>query len=373
MNAGIQYTEGLSIDNVCKSGLDNIELYIRNYAKLDEIKAAGARIAGICFSLKDMIISGNNEEILKEKAHDIFKYIVTKAIECEATYIVIETEGVNKVSILEQLVSESMSWLEGENVSIYIENGYKQYNNRFYHNEYSDGTALMPLINRLSELCPSVNWKICINIGHANLLGMNIRDLIRVCKENIGLVHASDNDGISDMHQMPYTFTTGRGYTSTDWVHAIGMLHKCGYDGYYIFDTKGLWKRTPAELHSAMLQLVKSVADEWNESCYKTEEYLNQPEKQLILFGSGRMAQSYMEAWGEKYRPDFIVDNNPERWGHDFMGIPINSPDEILSLLPDERNVWICNMNYDIIGRQLEDMGIEYRCYWDHYHMDYIV
>ena len=73
------------------------------------------------------------------------------------------------------------------------------------------------------------------------------------------------------------------------------------------------------------------------------------------------------------YRPDFIVDNNAEKWGQRFMGIPIKPPEEILSLVPDERNVWICNLNYEIIGKQLEDMGIQYKCYWDHYHMDYIV
>lgn len=46
------------------------------------------------------------------------------------------------------------------------------------------------------------------------------------------------------------------------------------------------------------------------------------------------------------------------------MGIPVKSPDEILNVPENERNVWVCNMYYDAIGAQLDGMGVEYRCYW---------
>ena len=67
------------------------------------------------------------------------------------------------------------------------------------------------------------------------------------------------------------------------------------------------------------------------------------------------------------------MDNNPDKWGEELMGIPILPPEEILSLTKDERNVWICNINYDAIGRQLDYMGVSYRCYYDHYYMDHII
>ena len=49
------------------------------------------------------------------------------------------------------------------------------------------------------------------------------------------------------------------------------------------------------------------------------------------------------------------------------MGVEIKSPEAILDIPAEQRNVWICNLNYDIIGNQLERMGIEYRCYRDLY------
>ena len=65
--------------------------------------------------------------------------------------------------------------------------------------------------------------------------------------------------------------------------------------------------------------------------------------------------------------PAFIVDNNEELWGKERFGIPVKSPEDILLIPEDKRNVWICNTYYNAIGKQLEKMGIKYRCYYDHY------
>ena len=103
------------------------------------------------------------------------------------------------------------------------------------------------------------------------------------------------------------------------------------------------------------------------------EVKLNEAEYQLLQAKSsletGRMALNYMQNWGDKYPPAFLVDNNSEIHGQERWGIPVKSPDEILKVPESERNVWICNMYYDAIGAQLDSMGVEYRCYWDHYYM----
>ena len=118
-----------------------------------------------------------------------------------------------------------------------------------------------------------------------------------------------------------------------------------------------------------MAELLEAMYEEWIESCFKTEEYLAADGKKIILFGAGRMALNYMQNWGDKYPPAFLVDNNSEIHGQERWGIPVKSPDEILNVPESERNVWICNMYYDAIGAQLDSMGVEYRCYWDHYYM----
>ena len=193
--------------------------------------------------------------------------------------------------------------------------------------------------------------------------------MVRVCGKKTGIMHINDNDGKGDYHQMPYTFTTGRGLLSTDWGNIIGDLSRTGFDGRFVFNVEGTFKRTPAKLHKSMAELLEAMYEEWIESCFKTEEYLAADGKKIILFGAGRMALNYMQNWGDKYPPAFLVDNNSEIHGQERWGIPVKSPDEILNVPESERNVWICNMYYDAIGAQLDSMGVEYRCYWDHYYM----
>lgn len=374
MEIGIQYTQLLSIEHICESDMGNIELPVIRAENIpdelfDKINNAGGKIIGIELKLREILSAGDY------KKKDILIRAVDIAQRCKASYIVIDTENMddNCPKELENIIISSQTFISQAGMAIYIENGYRYINGKYYYNAYSDAGRLLQFIDKLKELCPEIDCGICVNIGHANLLGINIRDMIRQCGSYIKLVHVNDNDGYSDQHQMPYTFTVGRGYPATDWVHIIGMLYKTGYNGYYIFNNIGTWKRTPQRLHMAMLKLTKAVGQEWLESCYKIEKYLNQPDKKLILFGAGRMAASYMEAWGDKYRPDYFVDNNPDKWGEELMGIPILPPEEILSLTKDERNVWICNINYDAIGRQLDYMGVSYRCYYDHYYMDHII
>lgn len=86
--------------------------------------------------------------------------------------------------------------------------------------------------------------------------------------------------------------------------------------------------------------------------------------KKIILFGTGMMFEDYMEKWGKKYPPDFLVDNDKNRWGRKRLGIPVRSPEEILKVPEEERRLIICSFYYKEIQKQLEQMGIlDYRVY----------
>ena len=64
-----------------------------------------------------------------------------------------------------------------------------------------------------------------------------------------------------------------------------------------------------------------------------------------------------MKNYGEKYPPLFTCDNNPARWGEDFYGIKIESPEKLRDL-PENTGIFICNIYYREIEKQLQDMGI---------------
>ena len=89
--------------------------------------------------------------------------------------------------------------------------------------------------------------------------------------------------------------------------------------------------------------------------------------KKLVLFGAGMMFDDYMKKFGRKYKPDFIVDNDKNKWGRNRQGVEIKSPEAILSVPAGRRKVIVCSAHYPEIEKQLQEMGItEYSVYIQH-------
>lgn len=86
--------------------------------------------------------------------------------------------------------------------------------------------------------------------------------------------------------------------------------------------------------------------------------------KKIILFGSGRYADYYLSTYGMQYKPDFIVDNNSEKWGTEKNGIPVRFPEMIKSLINGTYTVIITVADFIPVEHQIIDMGItDYRIF----------
>ena len=94
--------------------------------------------------------------------------------------------------------------------------------------------------------------------------------------------------------------------------------------------------------------------------------------KKIILFGAGMMMEDYMKKWGNRYRPDFLVDNDENKWDRQRFGIPIKAPEEILKIPEGKRRLIICSFYYKEIQKQLEQMGIHDYCVYVQ-HVEWIV
>lgn len=285
----------------------------------------------------------------------------------EDTYLVISTIGNTKKADLVQLIENCADVIREANVPIYIENGMSGNDTDGYcYNDFSETRDIKKIVIRANELTQTELFGIALNIGYANLIAKSIRFLIEDAGENLKLVHINDNDGHSNQKQMPYTFTRGRGDQTTAWEKIIGALIRIHYEGLMVFDTNGLFNRTPEYLANGVLGFLAAIAMFWLHIIY-FEEVLD-ANKQIILFGAGRMASNYLYVWGDKYRPSFLVDNDERRWGESHRGYEIKSPEAIMEIPDDERLVLICNAHYEEIGLQLRKMGISYMKYDDNYY-----
>lgn len=86
--------------------------------------------------------------------------------------------------------------------------------------------------------------------------------------------------------------------------------------------------------------------------------------KDFFLFGGGHACDVFVELYGKKCNIVAIYDNNKEKWGTDFKGIPIRCPDNLKEDMDDNSFIVITSSYDREIGRQLKEMGITgYRHY----------
>lgn len=78
--------------------------------------------------------------------------------------------------------------------------------------------------------------------------------------------------------------------------------------------------------------------------------------EKILVFGTGTGAQNVMKTVGDEGAIIGFVDNNKERQGLLFFDKLVYSPEEINNLNYDK--IMICSVAYDVIKKQLLDMGI---------------
>ena len=124
-------------------------------------------------------------------------------------------------------------------------------------------------------------------------------------------------------------------------------------------EDKSIIKVYTTDFHSCLSDLANIVFGE----TFSMQEYPSFGTEVLA------MAKTYLDQWEEKYPPAFLIDNNSEIWGVVRGGYEIKSPEAILEIPEDERIVLICNMYYDAVAKQLNEMGVRYDYFWDQYYI----
>lgn len=80
-------------------------------------------------------------------------------------------------------------------------------------------------------------------------------------------------------------------------------------------------------------------------------------DKAIILFGAGRLAIDYIRRYGGIYEPVFIVDNDEKKWGTTVWNIPVFSPDKLMDIPKDKRQIVICSIHKEEIQKQLKALN----------------
>ena len=85
--------------------------------------------------------------------------------------------------------------------------------------------------------------------------------------------------------------------------------------------------------------------------------------KKIVLFGAGKYCDYFLDKYGDRYVPEFIIDNNEQIWGTFKRKIEIKSPSVISNIDYENYRIIITVAKYEEIINQLKELGIPKECY----------
>lgn len=115
-------------------------------------------------------------------------------------------------------------------------------------------------IDRMNDRYHAEVLGFCFDTGHANLVGIDFESFITALGHRLKVLHIHDNDGRSDLHQIPFTFTrTRENKPSTDWEGFVRGLRNIRFDKVLSFETAPVITAFPKELKEEALALIAKI------------------------------------------------------------------------------------------------------------------
>lgn len=186
----------------------------------------------------------------------------------ECPYIVI-----HGLKLARFLGSEEKEWQQTEmfidsiapmaremNITICIENLYESVGGHLVEGPCCDAGKAMERIDRINDRYHAGVLGFCFDTGHANLVGIDFESFLSTLGDRLKLLHIHDNDGIKDLHQIPFTFArTRENRASTDWDGFIRGLRNIRFNGILSFETAPVLKAFPEVMKQETLEFIASI------------------------------------------------------------------------------------------------------------------
>lgn len=234
-------------------------------------KQAGIRIHQMHMPYPILIPTGRQEindylwNIVAPKSLKICKFFDCK-------YIVI-----HGFKLARYLGSEELEWKKTEafirflapmakelGITLCIENLYNALGNHMVEGPCCDARKAVERIDRINAEYGAEVLGFCFDVGHANLIGIDMYDFIVTLGSRLKVLHIHDNDGVLDLHQIPYTFTkTRENKPSTDWEGVIRGLKKIEFNGVLNFEASPVVSSFPKELRVEVLRFLVKIGEDF--------------------------------------------------------------------------------------------------------------
>ena len=141
-----------------------------------------------------------------------------------------------------------------------MENLYTGLGDHIVEGPCCDAKKAVERIDRMNDKFDAEVLGFCLDTGHANLVGIDVEDFIVTLGHSLKVLHIHDNDGIMDLHQIPFTFTCNReNNASTDWEGFVNGLRQINYQGNLCFETGPVLSSFPEVMKQDVLQFIARI------------------------------------------------------------------------------------------------------------------
>jgi len=161
------------------------------------------------------------------------------------------TENIGYFKILIPLLKE-------QGVGICFENLYECVGNRIVEGVCSDPGDAVRYVDRLNGAAGEELFGMCLDTGHLQLTRRDVYDYVTRVGSRIKLLHLHENDGVGDIHEMPYTFGSGE-RAGFDWEGLAEGLAAVGFDGVLSYETYPCISSFPRSARHAVLKTIHAA------------------------------------------------------------------------------------------------------------------
>ena len=145
-------------------------------------------------------------------------------------------------------------------ITICIENLYDSVGGHIVEGPCCHAQKCAERIDRINDRYGAEVLGFCFDTGHANLVGIDFEKFIGILGQRLKVFHIHDNDGVRDLHQIPFTFTrTRENHAATDWDGFVCGLRSIRYRGVLNFETGPVLKSFPTEMKEDALRFIARI------------------------------------------------------------------------------------------------------------------
>lgn len=158
--------------------------------------------------------------------------------------------------------SELIPYAKKYGVTICLENMFHTKKGHLYESSCSDAQEAVHYIDKLNNIAGFECFGFCFDLGHANIVGKNIRHSLNTLGHRVKALHIHDNDSKDDLHMMPFSCAVNWGNDLvTDWEGFLNGLADIDYKGTINFETHQSFHVFPKTVHKEMLTLTCAIGN----------------------------------------------------------------------------------------------------------------